>query len=599
MAELLSPGIFIEERTSQVQQITAVSTSNFATIGWTPKGPENEAVLITSLEQFFNTFGAFTKYSDLAYAMTGFFQNGGARAFVVRVAPDDAVVADASVSGGSWDFVASSRGAWGNLLKLVITGNKNYYDVNTATYSRFDVAVQEETVDGGAEVSTVEFFEGLVLDNEDSAQYILDVLNNDSTGSDLVVISEGIGGIPTQFESVQVSNESIGSGTGLQQYFNATLAQPVIAESTLKIKVNGTLVGEDDGEGSIEGSGVTGAIDYETGSLQIFFVAAPAGGASITADYYQAGVEEITLDFVNGSDGDPSAIGRNQISAASLAATDDGIYAFNEVDEFLNLGIADFSDDKTISLDVIAYAEQRKDIFVILDCGEGKTAQQALKYKRNLLGSLSEYAAVYWPRIKVADELKDGIPKIISPVGHIAGCYARTDIEKNVGKSPGGLDDGQLNGILELEFRTTKGDRDLIYPGAINPLREDAYVGRAIWGVKTLAITGDFTRINARRLFIFLEKSTFNSTHDLVFENIGAQLWAKIKLRMDGFLSVLFEDGYFRGDTPEQAYRVVVDESNNPPAVVNARQVLVDIYISINEPGEYIRFRYQRQFPES
>lgn len=597
MAELLSPGIFIEERTSRVQQINAVSTSNFATVGWTPRGPANQATLITSLEQFFNLFGEFTKYSDLPYGIVNFFQNGGLRAFVVRVVPDDALVAEGAVSG-YWDFEASSEGAWGNNIRVEISGNDNYYDTDTATYSKFDVTVKEKNSDD--EYETKEFFEAVVLDDEDSAAYIVDVINSETTGSSLIQVDENsAGGIPVAFDSTQISNESIGTGTGSQQQFNAVLANPEVALDTLSIKVAGVEVATDDGEGNLEGSGVTGTIDYETGTLSVFFVAAPALSAAITADYYQAGDASITVDLANGSDGTPDSIGRSEISASSLANDKAGIYAFDEIDEILNLGIMDFSDDSTISLDLIAYAEQRKDIFVILDVGEGFTAQQAVRYKRNTLGSLSEYAGIYWPRIKVADELKDGNPKTVSPVGIIAGCYARTDVEKNVGKSPAGVDDGQLNGILGLEFKTTPGDRDLTYPAGINALREDSFVGRALWGAKTLAITGDFTRINARRLFIFLEKSVFNSTHDLVFENIGSELYARIKLRLDGFLTVLYEDGYFRGDTPEQAFRVVVDESNNSAETVNARQVICDIYVAVQQGAEFIRMRFQQQFPES
>lgn len=598
MAEFLSPGIFIEERASSVQQIQAVSTSNFATLGWTPRGPENTATLITSLEQFFSTFGGFNKESDLAYAITGFFQNGGARAFVSRVVPDDAEKAVGSVSG-FWDFEASNSGDWGNNLRVVIQGNDNYYDEATATYSRFDLIVQEQDLET-LDFIDQELFEAVSLDNEDDSSYVIDLVNSQTTGSDLINVDEdSAAGIPSAFDSTEHSNESVGTGDGSQTVFSGSLSNTEVAAGTVNIKVNGTSVATDDGEGNISGAGVLGTVAYDTGDFEITFAAAPAGGSAITADYYEAGASFINVDFASGSNGTPSNIGRAEVSATALVAEKKGIYAFDDIDEFLNMGLADFSGDRDISVDLIAYAEARGDVFVILDCGEGLTPQQAVRYKRNTLNSLSEYAAIYYPRVRVSDELKDNATKVISPVGLIAGVYARTDNDKNVGKSPAGLDDGQLNGILEIERKNSKGERDLLYPAGVNPIREDSFVGRAVWGARTLAITGDFTRINARRLFIFLQKSTFNSTHDLVFENIGSELYSRIRLRMEGFLAVLFEDGYFRGDTPEQAYRVVVDESNNPPAIQNARQVIIDIYISVNEPAEFIRFRFQRQFPEN
>lgn len=595
MAELLSPGVFIEERTSRNQQIQAVSTSNFATLGWTPRGPENTATLVTSLEQFFTTFGGFTKYSDAAYGLVGFFQNGGARAYFTRVTPSDAVAAEGSVSG-SYAFDASSKGVWGNGLRLVLAGNSNFYTVATATFSKFDVFVQEQDADGN--FVTQEFFEGLSLDDEDDSSFITDIINSTTIGSDLVSVdSASVVGIPSAFDSTEHLNETVGTGNGSQQTFTVTLANVPVAVDTLQVKVNGTVVATDNGEGSLEGTGVTGTIDYETGDLEIFFVAAPTG--SITADYYEAGASEVTVTFSGGSDGDPSTIGRPEVSAPALSASKRGIFSFNDVDEVLNLGLMDFSADATISLDLIAYAQDRKDVFVILDAGAGLSPQQAVRQKRIILNSVSSYGAMYYPRVRVTDELKDGGTKVISPVGLVAGVYARTDTEKNVGKTPAGVEDGQLLGILELERKVSQGERDILYPAGLNPLREDSFVGRAVWGGKTLAITGDFTRINARRLFIFLEKSVFNSTHDFVFENIGAELYSRIKLRLDGFMTVLFEDGYFRGNTPEEAFRVIVDESNNPPAVVNARQVIIDVLVSVNEGAEFLRFRFARQFPET
>jgi hypothetical protein len=601
MAELLSPGIFIQERTSQQQQINAVSTSNFATVGWTPRGPENEATLITSLEQFFNTFGAYSKYSDLPYGIVGFFQNGGARAYVVRVAPNDSLYASGDIAT-NWKFTAKSRGAWGNLVYVVITGNENYYDAATATYSKFDVNIFEETTEGAGDYEIKESFTELNLTDEDDASYILTVINAVNTGSDLVVASILSGGIPTALQSTAISNESIATGDSSTQLFTHTLTQVPVGADSISIKVAGVTVASDDGSGNfdtVSGAGVTGTIDYDTGSMTLFFVAAPASGEAITVDYYKGPEANVSVDLTGGSDGTPENIGRSQISASSLSATKKGIYAFNNLDEILNIGLMDFSADKTISLDLIAYCEARKDCFAILDTGTGLTAEQAKRYKRTVLNSVSDYAAIYWPRIKVADELKNGVPKTVSPVGHVMGCYARTDIEKNVGKTPAGVDDGQLLGIIELEYKgISQGERDILYPIAVNPLREDAFVGRAVWGGKTLAITGDFTRINARRLFMFLEKSIGNSLFDIVFENLGAQLFSKVKLRIDGFLQVLFEDGYFRGETPEQAYRVIVDESNNSTESINARRLVIDVLISVNEPGEFLLLRMSRSFPE-
>lgn len=97
MAELLSPGVFMEVVPSQNNIIEGVSTSNGAFIGYTERGPENEARLVTSFQQFLQTFGGYTRESRTALSVAKFFENGGARAYVVRVVPADATPADAKV----------------------------------------------------------------------------------------------------------------------------------------------------------------------------------------------------------------------------------------------------------------------------------------------------------------------------------------------------------------------------------------------------------------------------------------------------------------------------------------------------------------------
>jgi phage tail sheath protein FI len=94
MAEFLSPGVFIEEVSNAPQQIEAVGTSTMGIVGFTPQGPVDEATLVTSPEAFSREFGGFTSDSHCPLAVSAFFNNGGTRAYVVRVVPSDAVAAE-------------------------------------------------------------------------------------------------------------------------------------------------------------------------------------------------------------------------------------------------------------------------------------------------------------------------------------------------------------------------------------------------------------------------------------------------------------------------------------------------------------------------
>jgi len=97
--------------------------------------------------------------------------------------------------------------------------------------------------------------------------------------------------------------------------------------------------------------------------------------------------------------------------------------------------------------------------------------------------------------------------------------------------------------------------------------------------------------INARRLFMFLGKSIFNSTHWIMFENNGPGLWVRIKGQLDGFLSGLFSQGYFAGSTAQQAYKVVVDSTNNTPQTIDQGLVVIDAGAAVNKPAEIALFR--------
>ena len=103
MAELLSAGVFIEEIPSQVQVITAVSTSNVGAIGYTPRGPEDTATLVTSFAAFTRKFGPIDDKSFLGLSIAAFYANGGRRAFIVRVVPADAVAADVEIQSKTYN----------------------------------------------------------------------------------------------------------------------------------------------------------------------------------------------------------------------------------------------------------------------------------------------------------------------------------------------------------------------------------------------------------------------------------------------------------------------------------------------------------------
>src|SRR5882672_2189361 len=80
------PGVYIEEVPSGVHTITGVATSIAAFVGYTTRGPVDQAKRILNYADFQRQFGDLSPDSEIAYAVQQFFLNGGSTAYVVRVA---------------------------------------------------------------------------------------------------------------------------------------------------------------------------------------------------------------------------------------------------------------------------------------------------------------------------------------------------------------------------------------------------------------------------------------------------------------------------------------------------------------------------------
>jgi phage tail sheath protein FI len=101
MAELLTPGVFIQEVDFGPQPIEGVSTSTAGFVGETERGSTTgRPVLVTSFPDFQRKFGGFLPGKHLPLAIRGFFDNGGRRAFIMRVLPADAQAASLDVTQG-------------------------------------------------------------------------------------------------------------------------------------------------------------------------------------------------------------------------------------------------------------------------------------------------------------------------------------------------------------------------------------------------------------------------------------------------------------------------------------------------------------------
>lgn len=597
MAEFLSPDVFVDEVQGKSGQIPAASTSTFAMAGFSLRGPEDKPLLCSSFPEFAQKFGSFTSKSYNAYCAAAFFFNGGSRMYFVRKLAADALYAEGNIDT-EWHVKASGRGVWANGAQTIISGNDSFYDNATATYSRFNVKTKVKNSSTGI-LEDSESYEAVVLNDSEDPDFILKVLET----SEDVILSALLGGVPSTMVPTVHNGNAMGTGDGVQTLFSANVSGfTEIGENTVKVKVNGVVVATDD-DGVflpvVGGPSVSGTVDYLGGAIAIVISTPPGIGLPVTVDLIQRGARSVTVTLAGGNDG--SAVISADVLGADKLANQTGLYALNFINEMLAIAVPDFAGQPDSEKSVIAYCDSRRDAVAIITPPKGYTPQNAVKYRRISIASTSSFGAIYYPWINIPDPLNKNRPKLIPIFGHVAGRYAFTDRTENVGKAPAGVVRGQLQWLTGIERVLSKGDQDLLYPAQVNYVRSDANVGTAIYGNKTLQVVGDFTDVNVRRLFISLAKEQYAGLLDLNFENVGPALWTLIKSRLDDYLNNKFIDGVIGSGVAEadKAFKVVVDESNNPPSIQQAKRVEIDEFVKPNIAAEFIHLKLQKVFDAS
>jgi uncharacterized protein len=243
---------------------------------------------------------------------------------------------------------------------------------------------------------------------------------------------------------------------------------------------------------------------------------------------------------------------------------------------------------------LVDWCERSRTRMAILDAPPGLNAQRALEWRASL-GRDSAFGAAYYPHLVIPNPLaRPGATDserflTIPPSGHVAGVWARTDAARGVWKAPA---NEVVRGIARLGADVTNGEQDLLNPAQVNCIRSFGVNGIRIWGARTLASTDQSWRyVPVRRLFIFIEESIRRGTQWVVFEPNDADLWARVRRTVSAFLRGLWMQGALVGATPEQAFFILCDQTNNPASSVDEGKLIVDVGIAPVKPAEFVIFR--------
>jgi hypothetical protein len=233
-----------------------------------------------------------------------------------------------------------------------------------------------------------------------------------------------------------------------------------------------------------------------------------------------------------------------------------------------------------VTTKAIDVCEAREDVFYIADFA-GADASIA-EVVEQALGEDTNYAGTYYPWVKTIDVNTNKLVTV-PPSVLMVGTFAQNDRLGAEWFAPAGLNRGGISGAVQVVNRLTQSERDTLYEGKVNPIATFPGQGISAFGQKTLQDKASaLDRINVRRLLINLKKFVASTSRFLVFEQNTAQTRSKFLNTVNPYLeSVQQRQGLY-------AFRVVMDETNNTPDVIDRNILAGAIFLQPSKTAEFI-----------
>jgi uncharacterized protein len=602
MSPQLSPGVMVRE-TDFSFYVKQISTSSAAMVGIAERGPINKPVLVTSWEQFINAFGGYIAAGYLAYAARAFFDNGGAVLWVNRVAhltdPTDrstltAEKSSATLSGrdavaaalqtgtpgtDAITWTAQAPGTAGNAISvaLVAEGNDTPLSVEITDTA---ITVHLATDGTGVATSTADEVAAAVMDDLTVSALVSAV--TEDTGVVAAAASANLTGGADAADALEVSAINEGAwGDRLSVEIADGSQDPVNTfDLTVRYKGNVVEVFKDLSMDESAANHVELAVNDKSDWVTTRDLSATTGLATdrpATGAYTLSGGDDGLTDLTDiDYMGDPSQ--------------HTGFYAFDEIDA-LNILMAPGVTTAPVISGAIAYAESRKDLIFVADAPIHLEPQEAVDFRKGQglyshAAFNSSYAALYYPWVEITDPMT-GKKKLVPPSGAVAGCYARSDQKTQVWYAPAGIDRGRILNALSVAYKTSRGERDVLYPEGVNVIAVFPDTGINIWGQRTLqSQPSAVDRVNVRRLMMYMEEAIAESSRFVVFQPNNPQTWRALLRLIKPFLQNIKDKGGLYD------FAVQCDEETNTPAVIDRYELICRVFVKPTKTAEFIELNF-------
>jgi phage tail sheath protein FI len=641
-----TPGVYYERVDSSAPAISLLRTDIAGFVGIASRGPLHQPLPVQSWRQFQAYFGDFTGAGYLAYAVRAFFENGGQRCWVVRVASEVAATAALTLESESltdlWTISASSPGVWGNELEIVIRETHRAQTVTVAQPSAPEFSIVLSTA-GFGRATQVRLSQGTMRIHK----IVSDV---DAVNHRLVWINRK--------REAQLPYDAPLSGFDPER--------PIVIESieyTLWVRQLGRLIRAYEGLSLVPehrryGPSLVGELKLPRFSGQP--VNLPSAPEPVTITELRplpiAALESIatmpdqTMVLSGGADGLAQLSAYDFIgeeldplgSDTERARKARGLRTLEEIREVAVVAVPDihiqpepparFSPpspcipDPCLPLDVppaaaapapslgdlppvftedaiyrvqaalIQHCEKLRDRIALLDppfsaARDDKLGLGAVRAWRSRFDS--KYAAFYYPWLRVVDPMRSSASPLreIPPSGHVAGQYAQSDFQFGVHKAPA---NAPLIWAEDATVLVNDAGHGILNPAGINAIRALPGRGLRIFGARTMSGDSDWQYVNVRRLMMMIEKAIEAAIQWAVFEPNSTLTRVKLNLTLTSFLLSLWQRGALMGASASDAFFVKCEDENNPQRERDQGRLLATIGVAPSRPFEFIILRVGR-----
>jgi hypothetical protein len=289
-----------------------------------------------------------------------------------------------------------------------------------------------------------------------------------------------------------------------------------------------------------------------------------------------------------------------QISDLSLKSEERGIWALEKVDLFNLLCIPPLTRETDIGLttlsEALAYCKERRAMLIVDPPFNWERTSNVTDPAIGIDGPTmsclrDENAAIYFPRLKIPDPLKENSVEEFAPCGAVAGIFALTDSQQGVWKAPAGKE-ATLSGVPELSCILSDDENEQLNPLGVNCLRTFPALGNVVWGARTLegaeSLASEWKYVPVRRLAYYIEESIFRGTKWVIFEPNDAPLWNQIRLNVGVFMHNQFRQGAFQGATDQEAYFVKCGNETTALGDIDIGIVNIEVGFAPLKPAEFV-----------